>query len=252
MHSLGMGFTVHEGVTAQVERAAATQVSFNGETVDFPTVAAVVQDVAGVPLRIELESPLPLSCGFGLSGASALATALAADALLEGGRGRRELALAAHVAEVQNLTGLGDVCAQFHGGCLVKLRPGDPLGAERLDVAEQPVFYRYFGPISTAGVLRDETARSRINAAADSALEGLGRLSGQKGVEFDTCIGLARRFSEDSGLLQDERVRTLIEAIEATGGTASMIMLGNAVFSTRPFEGATETRLAGRGAEVLA
>jgi pantoate kinase len=251
MHSLGLSFTVHQGVTAQVEEAAATQVYFNGAAVEFPTVHSLALSLASVPLRIELSSPLPISSGFGLSGASALATALAINALLGLGRDPRQLALAAHVAEVRHLTGLGDVCAQFHGGCLIKLRPGDPLGAQPLDVAEQPIYYRYFSPILTAEVLRDEERKRRINDAADQALAGVADLVGQKAIDFERCIRLARGFAQDSGLMADPQVRGLVEEIEADGGAASMIMLGNAVFSTRPFAGAHETALSHRGGHVL-
>ena len=47
--------------------------------------------------------------------------------------------MVAHVAEVENRTGLGDVCSQYHGGCLVKLKEGAPLVADRLPITEQPI-----------------------------------------------------------------------------------------------------------------
>ena len=112
MHSLGMGFTVREGVVATVSLDSSTKVEFNGEAVAFPTVSAVVEKLPPQAVRVQLESPLPLSCGFGLSGASALATAYAVNSLLQVERDEEQLAMIAHVAEVENLTGLGDVCAQ--------------------------------------------------------------------------------------------------------------------------------------------
>ena len=42
MHSLGMGFTVKEGVEATVSEYHETAVLFNGERINFPTVRAVV------------------------------------------------------------------------------------------------------------------------------------------------------------------------------------------------------------------
>ena len=120
MHSLGLGFTVREGAAVSVRRGG-SGIIFNGEEIEFPTVAAVLERVApGQRLAVDVETPLPLSSGFGLSGASSLAAAYAANALLDLGLSERALATAAHVAEVENLTGLGDVCAQYHGGCLVK------------------------------------------------------------------------------------------------------------------------------------
>ena len=333
MHSLGMGFTVSEGVTVSVTRHDTSRVLFNGEIIDFPTVQAVVhklvgwvehretqqamsesqlevetsetsdeisvalspalqghiplqfQTTAGTPgaepyekpmgragrdnarfplqFKVEITSPLPLGCGFGLSGAAALATAYALNELLRLGKASETLAMIAHVAEVENRTGLGDVCSQYHGGCLVKLKEGAPLVADRLPIAEQPIYYRYFGPIQTSAVLGNAEQTARINRAADSALAVLQTLvkatTGLKHGDpaslqqemFTDCLAVAKQFSVESGLLSDARVIKTIAQIEAAGGVASMIMLGNGVFSTHAFDGAIETQLCQNPARML-
>ena len=251
MHSLGMGFTVSHGVRATVREAPRTEVSFNGEVFEFATVRHVAEALSSRPVRISLESELPLSGGFGLSGASALATAFALDAAFGLGLDERTLGMTAHVAEVTNLTGLGDVCGQFRGGCLAKLVPGDPLAAIALPVAEQTVYWRYFSPIRTREIIGDLRRAARINAAADSALADVGRLADRGVTAFGDYIAAARRFSVDSDLLRHADVRRIIADVEAAGGAASMIMLGNAVFSTIAFEGARETRLARHRVRVL-
>ena len=251
MHSLGMGLTVSEGVVVEVRRADESVVRLNGEVATFPTVRSVAAAVTDVAVSVAVETALPISSGFGLSGASALATAYALNSLLDLGRSEEELAMAAHVAEVKNLTGLGDVCGQFHGGCLVKLEPGQPLKARRLPVAEQPVFYRYFSAISTRAILSDPARVERINRAADQALQRLSVLAERESVDFADCIRISRGFSENSGLLEDESVRRIIEQVEAAGGSASMIMLGNAVFSQSPFDGALRTTLSTGRARAL-
>ena len=152
--------------------------------------------------------------------------------------------MAAHVAEVKNLTGLGDVCGQFHGGCLAKLVPGDPLAAVALPVGEQTVFYRYFSPIRTREIIGDPGHAGRINAAADAALADLATLADRGVPEFPEYVAVAKRFSVASGLLRHPGVRRIVTEVEAAGGAASMIMLGNAVFSTIAFDGASETKLA--------
>ena len=252
MHSLGMGFTVAQGVTATVTEAAATEVSFNGEVFDFPTVRHVVEALARRPMRVMLESPLPLSGGFGLSGASALATAYALDAGFGLGLDERSIGMTAHVAEVTNLTGLGDVCGQFRGGCLAKTVPGDPLASVALPVAEQAVFYRYFSPIRTREIIGDPGHAARINAAADGALAEIDELAGAGVSSFGPYVSVAKRFSIESGLLRHPEVRRIIGEVETDGGAASMIMLGNAVFATAGFEGAKETRLTRHRARVAA
>lgn len=251
MHSLGMGFTVADGVTVTVCRDTSTHIRFNGSEIDFSTVRSVVGKLADEHLFVDIETPLPLSGGFGLSGASSLATAFAVDTLLELGKSERELGMIAHVAEVENLTGLGDIAGQFNGGCLVKLVPGDPLAAISLPVPEQDIYYRYFSPINTRDVIGHPDQRARINSAATAALEALGRLHSRGESEFARYVEVAKEFSVASGLLADDNVKRAIEECEDAGGAASMIMLGNAVFGNVPFGGANITRLAKRRVEVL-
>ncbi len=257
MHSLGMGFTVKEGVEVTVSEYHETKVSFNQQDIVFPTVSAVVNrliqntDVSGI--KVSLTSPLPLGCGFGLSGAAALATAYALNELIELDRQNEVLAMIAHVAEVENRTGLGDVCSQYHGGCLVKLTEGAPLVADKLPIPDQPIYYRYFGPIQTSEVLRNSEQTKRINCAADTALTVLQKLTHVQSNPdlFTECFAVAKQFSVDSGLLSDSRVIDTIAQIEAAGGVGSMIMLGNGVFSTHAFNGATETILAKNPARLI-
>lgn len=251
MHSLGMGFTVSHGVTATVSEAPSTEIAFNGETFAFATVRSVAEALSSRPVRISLESELPLSGGFGLSGASALATAYALNAEFELGLDERTLGMTAHVAEVTNLTGLGDVCGQFRGGCLAKLVPGDPLAAIALPVPEQAVYYRYFSPIVTSEIIGDPGHAARINTAADAALADIARLADQGVSAFGEYISAAKRFAVESDLLRHPEVRRIIAEVEVAGGAASMIMLGNAVFSTIAFAGAHETRLARRRVRVV-
>ncbi len=251
MHSLGMGFTVTDGVTVTVSVSDTTDVLFNGTPIEFPTVRSVVAKLGGVALRVEIETNLPLSGGFGLSGASSLATAYAGDELLGLGLSENALGMIAHGSEVENLTGLGDVAGQFNGGCLVKLVRGDPLAAVTLPVPEQEVYYRYFSPINTRDVIGHPEQRERINAAADTALRKLTDLKDRNESEFAEYISIAKDFSIQSRLLSDDDVKSAIRECEQAGGSASMIMLGNAVFSDVPFKSAKTTRLSKRRVERL-
>ena len=257
MHSLGMGFTVKEGVEVIVSEQNETEVLFNGACINFPTVRAVVNrltqnnSIAGI--KVVIASPLPLGCGFGLSGAAALATAYALNELLTLHKDSEKLAMTAHIAEVENRTGLGDVCSQYHGGYLVKLKEGSPLTADRLPIAEQPIYYRYFGPIQTSEVLGNREQTLRINRAADVALRTLQTLTNAtpNADLFNACFAVSKQFSVASGLLSDARVIDTIAGIEAEGGVASMIMLGNGVFSTHSFQDAVETRLVHNPARLI-
>jgi len=251
MHSLGMGFTVADGVTVTVAESESTSVRFNANPIEFATVRTVLAKLTRARLSIEIETNLPLSGGFGLSGASSLAAAFAVNELLGLGLTEDALGMAAHTAEVENLTGLGDVAGQFNGGCLIKLVPGDPLAAVSVPVPEQIVHYRYFSPINTRDVIGNPEQRQRINAAADTALTDLARLEKRGETEFASYIRVAKKFAIQSDLLLDDDVRNTIRECEDSGGTASMIMLGNAVFSNVPFTGAKTTRLAKHRVRLL-
>ena len=255
MHSLGMGFTIKDGVEVTVSKNNSTKILFNGEKINFPTVQAVINRLSLVPdgIKVDIKTSLPLGCGFGLSGAASLATAYAINKFLELGKTNQELAMITHIAEVENRTGLGDVCSQYHGGCLVKLKEGAPLVADKLPIANRPIYYRYFGPIRTSEVLRNPKQTVRINNAADTALTTLQQLTRTKTDTelFTSCFAVSKQFSVESGLLSDERVINTIRQIEEVGGVASMIMLGNGVFSTHAFEGATETQLSHNPAQLI-
>ena len=107
----------------------------------------------------------------------------------------------------------------------------------------QTVFYRYFSPIRTSEIIGDPDHAARINVAADAALADLAALMDRGVSEFPEYVAVAKRFSVASDLLRHPGVLRIIDEVEAAGGAASMIMLGNAVFSTIAFEGASETRL---------
>ena len=93
----------------------------------------------------------------------------------------------------------------------------------------------------------------RINRAADVALKTLQTLTtaAPSNKLFNACFAASKQFSVESGLLSDPRVIETIAGIEAEGGVASMIMLGNGVFSTHPFEDAVETRLVHNPARLI-
>jgi pantoate kinase len=258
--SLGVGFTLEDGVVARVSRlgegesnqpdlvAARSEILVDGEPWEFATVRQVVGRLAPAPVRVELRADLPFGCGFGMSGASALATAYALGELFGLALDTRALAMVAHDAEVDNATGRGDVGGQFNGGFMVKTRVGAPLDVEWLPIGETPVWCRIFGPISTRDVLRDAATMARVNAAGRAALDQLRACSN---VDLDRLLALSRQFAQDSGLLTSARVRSAIADALAAGGQASMVMLGEAVVSSVPIPGARACRVVRQPAHVL-
>jgi pantoate kinase len=75
----GVGFTVTEGVTATVKQTnqGAITMSYNNKDCLIKPVEEICQMLHVQDVHIELTSPFPLGAGFGMSGASTLATAYA-------------------------------------------------------------------------------------------------------------------------------------------------------------------------------
>ncbi len=251
--SLGVGCTLDAGVVARVRRAglgaARSEIRVGGEVWEFPTVAQVVQRLAPEPVRVEIEAAFPFGCGFGMSGAGALATAYALGRLFHLPQELLALAMVAHEAEVDNKTGRGDVGGQFNGGFMVKTVKGAPLAVEWLPIPEQTVWCKIFGPISTASLLGDAERLKEVNAAGHEALTALKRQ--QHEIDLPGLLRLSRDFADRSGLMSSPRVRAAVKEAEAMGGHASMIMLGEAVVSTVPIPGSLPHRVVKRGAALL-
>ena len=251
MGSLGVGFTLSEGVVAEVSRYRKNEVLFNGRAIIFPAVASVINLLSKEKIKANIKTKLPLGCGFGLSGASALAAAYALNRLLNLKKSKKQIGIAAHTADAKNMTGLGDVVNQYYGGFCVKLKPSSHFAVEKLPI-NRDVYCRYFGKISTKSVISNLKIRDRINSSAD---ESLGKikilLQSKNGIKFKDIIKISKEFSVNSGLLRDKKTIETIKNIEKNKGSASMIMLGNSVFSDKPFKGALKFKISNEGAHLL-
>lgn len=246
MGSYGLGFTLNEGVTVTASNSKRSSILFNSRPINFPAVKRVIEMLTKESVRIQIKTKLPLGCGFGLSGASALAAAYSANSLLKLNRSARQLAVAAHTAEVECKTGLGDVTNQYFGGLCLKLKPSSHFIVEKLPVTNDHVYCRHFGRLSTKSIITNPEMKKKINEAASEALKKISKKS-----DFGTLIRISKKFASESGLLRDKKTIDMIKSIEKEKGNASMIMLGNAVFSDISFKGASRYKISGRGAMLL-
>ncbi len=225
--SIGCGLCLSLGATTTIQAAEETEILLNGQAEDAPVSRFVVERMALSPVRVKTQLDMPLGAGFGASGAGALGAAYALNAYFDLGLTANGAATVAHVAEVSHRTGLGDVIAQNTGGLVVRLGAGAPgLGiVDRIPVQPLKISYAVRGPISTREVLSDQKAMQEINRAGEAALKELLKRPTLK--EF---MLLSRRFTSQIGLASDWALDA-IEAVEAAGGMASMIMLGDSVFA---------------------
>ncbi len=235
--SLGVGITLTEGVRVRVQpaRGSEHEIRVGSAAWDFPTVRSVLRELSPAAMLVEIDAVFPFGCGFGMSGASALASAFAVNQLLSLNRGRTELGMIAHRAEVENATGLGDVGGQFNGGIMIKRRKFEPLTVEQLPVPPQTLHVRIFGPIHTPDVINSPATLKGINRAGHAAMQEITEAG--SALTMDALLRISHKFASGSGLLQSARLRDAIAAAHASGHAASMIMLGEAAVSTGPFPG---------------
>jgi len=241
--SVGCGLCLSLGATTTIESAPQihhTEILLNGTLSEAPVSRFVVEKLAKEPVWVRTELSMSFGAGFGASGAGALGCAYALNSLFDLGLTANEAAAVAHQAEVTNRTGLGDVIAQNAGGLVLRLQPGAP-GTGRIDripVPPLPISFVVRGPLSTSQVLSDEDVMKTVSLAGEAALRDL-----LKRPTFTNFMQLSRRFTMQSGLASDWALQA-IEAVEAAGGMAGMIMLGDAVFA---FGGSSAAALRGFG-----
>ena len=236
--SRGAGFSLEKGVVThiKIEEAQKQEITilFNGSSIDGPVTRTVIENILGLVneknyrIIVEHKSEFNIGTGFGLSAAGALSTALALTKALDIHMTITEIGQIAHKAEIANKTGLGDVIAEIYGGFEIRKVYGGP-GVGVLDFIPYPrdltMVAAVFGPISTKSVLTDTHKRRKITLIGDKLVD---KLLEHPTVEY--FLQLSQNFAKQSGLITQEISRYL-DLLEKRGITASMIMIGNAVFT---------------------
>ncbi|MGP8331343.1 MAG: pantoate kinase [Methanosarcinaceae archaeon] len=233
MGSTGGGIVLDKGIetTVMVDGSInRTTVKLNGSVVEDGTIHTVVAMLTDEAVMVKSTAGIPIECGFGASGAGALSTAYALNRALSLNHTAEQLTGIAHVAEVKNKSGLGDVMAQLHGGVVIRTHAGAPTFGEikRIPVSEQKVFCVVLGQVSTKSVLEDMRAVRQINSAGRNALKALQRMP-----TVENFILQSRKFAIATELMSN-RALDIIETVENVGGMASQAMLGDAVFAIVP------------------
>lgn len=264
--STGAGFCLDQGVTAKVNLSDDPYINIihNGETALDPVSEAVMKAFLppGWGGDVELDLQLPLGAGLGLSGACALATATATLSALgeweappRPGQPYPAKAVAnAHIAEVLNRSGMGDVAAQAachaSGHCLeVRLHPG--VGDLGRNVAthrapDTPVVLCLTGhTVVTREVLENERKMDLIQGAGSRARRSL-----SEEPTIHEIIGLGRRFARDTELVPASLEGALKDSEDLEAAEASISMLGTTLYGVGDVAGLKEA-WAGIGENVV-
>jgi pantoate kinase len=229
--SRGAGINITSGVFSQVQIQQASHqtitICINGKPSTAPVTRLALNYLVGeTPINIDVDTrfDLPVSQGFGMSAGGALSATLAAADLLH--LSRDSALKAAHYAEVQLRTGLGDVVASSFGGIEIRREPGlPPWGMLEHIPGSYDIVVCVIGK-------KIETKKVLSNAMKLEEIAVLGRYCTKKLLEkpsVEHLFSLAWEFTKKSGLADGY----VLEAVEAANrcGMASMCMLGNSVFA---------------------
>lgn len=189
------------------------------------TVDALSRIIGDSDIRVHVETTLdlPMEQGFGMSAAGALSASLALCSLL--GISQEKAYEAAHIAEVENKTGLGDIAGIQVGGVEIRLEPGLlPYGrAERIEAIGEVVLAVVGKPMKTSQVLSDPINREKISVAGKRCIQEF-----DEGRSLEQLFALGVEFMEESEISSLEVLEALVVA--DSFGMASMAMLGNSLF----------------------
>ncbi|MDO9098035.1 MAG: pantoate kinase [Candidatus Methanoperedens sp.] len=251
--SMGAGICLEDGAVTKVCAAKETTVKINSAIAEAPTTLTAIKLLTSQPVLVETTLSIPIGAGFGASGAGALSATLALNEALSLNLTLKELACAAHVAEITNRTGLGDVTGQTFGGIVIRKKAGAPftVDIDKLPCRNTPISWVSFGEISTKSVLSDDMKKKSINKAGKSRLKELLKKPTLSNFFRQSCS-----FAKETGLMSP-LVMDAIEAVEAVGGLASQAMLGNTVFAINDngalweFGDVHESRISNAGAHLL-
>jgi pantoate kinase len=238
--SLGVSFTIEDGIDATVEPSSDTTIVLEGEPTSFEPVERVLRRL-NVTAEVSLTSDIPVGYGFGASGAATLATALAANEVFNLGQTREELIEAAHHAEVEAGTGLGDVFVQASGGLV--WNSGD--GVKQIDCTAH-IEYTALDGIATSEVLGNDRTLERVRDLGQNSLSQFSPSGSLR-----ELLDLSWLFAEQTGLATD-RVVNEVQRVKQAGGVASMAMLGETVIATGVQDTLEQrTRITTQNAHVL-
>ncbi len=231
--SRGIGIRLDRGCTASVEERddGVVNIFLDGsQSVAHITRMAVESLAPGQGMDVRIENDLPVSQGFGMSAAGAIAAAVCVADLH--GIPRTDAFKAAHCAEVMGGGGLGDVAAIVAGLDIpIRTLPGmPPLGKVanarfRIDHLTLGVIG---GQMRTDSVLGSPSAVAKIRDAATAAMDLF-----LKDPSYESLFAASNMFSSESGL-ETPAIRRAIVGLNDRGYGAGMCMLGNSIFTDAP------------------
>jgi len=225
--SLGAGIRLDKGVTVTAEERRDTKVmiTMDGEECDAPVSRRVAELMApGRGFDIVIENQLPVSQGFGMSAAGAVAAGICLSRIV----GAEEFGAykAAHTAELETKSGMGDVAGIMGGRQPIRVKAGiPPFGRVTDTEIEMKVTVAVLGPpLRTGSVLNDKGTMQQIRDIGERCVRDYTDRPSE-----DSLYTISSLFSEHIGLETADVKKAL--SLLRKNNRASMCMLGNSIFT---------------------
>jgi len=225
--SLGAGIRLDKGTNVTLEERSDPRImiTMDGEACDAPVTRRVIEMMApGRGFDVTIENELPVSQGFGMSAAGAVAVGLCISAVT--GADIFDAYKAAHTAELQTGSGMGDVAGIMGGRQPVRVKAGLPPFGKVVDTGiEMKISVAVLGPpLRTGSVLGDKGKMSSIEQNGERCVREY-----MNDHSESSLYRISSSFSELIGLETADVKRALSSIREHN--SASMCMLGNSIFT---------------------
>ncbi|WP_323736703.1 pantoate kinase [Methanosphaera sp. ISO3-F5] len=238
--SRGAGIALDEGVVTETvveDGCDRVVITINGKenalnTISRRAVEIIREryspDLSNVDIHINHETSLPISAGFGTSAGFALGVSFTLPRLLGINLSFNEAGEIAHLTELSESSGLGDVISEMHGGCVLRLLEGSPVRARIDKILPDKTVYvisKTLSSINTRDVIEDPVQVNMINSNGHELLNML-----RSNPCIENFIALSRKFSVETKLVNPE-LNELLDIFDDETIGSSMAMLGNTAFA---------------------
>ncbi len=231
----GGGYTLDAGVTTYVSiemtGPKSNSIIDDNDAKTTQTAVRVLLERAGISgatVRIRQKVQVPVGYGFGASAAASLSAVFAVSSALGLEWRREEIALCAHMAEIQCSTGLGTVSAIYkEGGAGLITKPGAPGIAEFVKLGKPrdiKIVAVCLSPMEKKKIILSKNMRNKINSYGRKCLQ---RVLEKKTIEELALAG--EYFTEKVGLATQELKKLMKRTREAGALSASQNMIGQAM-----------------------
>lgn len=238
--SKGAGITFDEGVVTNTKIKDGNGniiINVNNKedslnTISKKTVKIILDrynvNIQDYDIYINHDSKLPIGAGFGTSAAFALGISFTLPKLMGINISFKEAGEIAHLAEISQSSGLGDVISEMFGGCVIRLNEGSPVKGiiDKIPITK-PIYVitKTIGLLETKDIIENPIHQKHINQSGSILLNRL-----INNPSISNFMKLSRKFANDTQLISKE-IAEIINILDEETLGASMAMLGNTAFA---------------------